>query len=170
MFIPFVCNASSDWILFSSNIRDDTECWIQCITGNTRRLLAYRLIFCSFWKFLRKCLLSREMLLFPTYKFARQHFNEHRPGSDVNLLFPKLSAIISRIPQNAPTSMRSRSIFPRLSSYNKFWNSAGVTHHRGWTCVLFGFDSLNIFIFSLLTKRVMVVIHKNIFRLNPQAL
>ena len=161
MYIPYVCIASSDWILLFTATRCDTECWIQCITGNTSRLLLDRLIFCSFWKFLRKCLLSREILLFPTYKFTRQHFNEHKSGSEVNLLFPKFRVNISQMPQNAPSSMRSRSIYPRPSSYNKIWNSIRVTHHRFWTCVLFGFDSLNIFNFFIAHKtRDGIVIHK----------
>ena len=119
MYIPYVCNASSDWILFPSAIRCDTECWIQRRTGNTRRLLLLKSTFCTFLKPLRKFLPSSEMLLFPTYKFTRQHFNEHSPGSDVNLLLSKFSVDISRIPQNTPTSMRSRHIPPKLYSYNK---------------------------------------------------
>ena len=121
MYIPYmyVCNASSDWILFPYAIRTDTECWIQYRTGNTSRLLLLRLTFFNFLKPLRKCLLSREMLLFPTYKFTRQHFNEHSPGGDANLLYPKFSFDIFRIPHNTPTSMRCRCISARLSSYNK---------------------------------------------------
>ena len=123
MYIPYVSNASSDWILFPSAIRCDTECWIQRRTGNTTRLLLLRSTFCTFLRPLRKILPSPEMLLLLTYKFTRQHFNEHSPGSDANLLLSKFSVDIFRIPLNAPTSMRSRHIPPKLYSYKKIWNS-----------------------------------------------
>ena len=133
MYIPYVCNASSDWILFPSAIRCDTECWIQRRTGNTRRLLLFKSTCCTFLKPLRKFLPSPEMLLLPTYKFTRQHFNEHSPGSDANLLFSKFSVDISRIPQNAPTSMRSRHIPPKLYSYNN--ERDGVSNHKPHDCL-----------------------------------
>ena len=132
--IPDVCNASSEWILLRFAFTMATECWIQCSSGNARRLLSFRLIFCSFLKPLRKCLLNRDMLLFATCNSTRQHFNEHSCGSDFRLLSYKLSNDISPTPQKAPTSMRSKPIIARRSSYNIIKSYAEVSHHFSFMC------------------------------------
>ena len=74
--------------------------------------------FFCFLKPLKWYLLNRDISLYPMCKFIRQHINVYSWGGDVSLLCPKLSFDISRIPQNAPPSIRSKPISAKPSSCN----------------------------------------------------